>query len=357
MQFKLVEPNSEQSKKQQESIASTQPDTFTIEISTNNSAINSNKKLFYTTDLSLTIRNQTYKRKLTNCDLCSFTCITNSITDNNKYMKVHLLDKHLVLSQNYKYTIKNNSNVDPEIINLMENILFNLSTIDNSNNKYLFKCSACSSTFKSKIQLKRHVLNSCTAPLARNDIDKLQCVYCLRLYTNINDLIGHLKQDHRNKIQDDYLLLSYPSIDDESALDMNEYFMDDLLQFDEDDAEDNDSSNGTKNNNSNDNSDDENSNSGSTNNNNKAKLKIKPKQVSINANGNNNSNNNKSMDLLISAPVSGKTWTCQMCKKQFDQRVELSKHQCIELHLKLLKKKKEMRKKNGEKLTGSVRLI
>ena len=40
-----------------------------------------------------------------------------------------------------------------------------------------------------------------------------------------------------------------------------------------------------------------------------------------------------------------RTWTCQMCKKQFEQRVELNKHQCVELHLKLLKKKKDMRKK------------
>lgn len=40
-----------------------------------------------------------------------------------------------------------------------------------------------------------------------------------------------------------------------------------------------------------------------------------------------------------------KTWTCQLCKKQFDQRIDLSKHQCIELNLKLLKKKKELRKK------------
>jgi len=40
-----------------------------------------------------------------------------------------------------------------------------------------------------------------------------------------------------------------------------------------------------------------------------------------------------------------KTYTCQLCKKQFDQRFELSKHQCIEQSLKLLKKKKELRKK------------
>jgi hypothetical protein len=40
-----------------------------------------------------------------------------------------------------------------------------------------------------------------------------------------------------------------------------------------------------------------------------------------------------------------KTWTCQLCKKQFDQRVDLSKHQCIEINLKILKKKKELRKK------------
>lgn len=45
------------------------------------------------------------------------------------------------------------------------------------------------------------------------------------------------------------------------------------------------------------------------------------------------------------ASQSTKTWTCQLCKKQFDQRIDLSKHQCIELHLKQLKKKKEIRKK------------
>lgn len=53
--------------------------------------------------------------------------------------------------------------------------------------------------------------------------------------------------------------------------------------------------------------------------------------------------------LVIKEPVTvilnAKTWTCQLCKKQFDQRLELSKHQCIELNLKLLKKKMDMRKK------------
>ena len=44
-----------------------------------------------------------------------------------------------------------------------------------------------------------------------------------------------------------------------------------------------------------------------------------------------------------SAPT--RTYTCQLCKKHFDQRLELSRHQCIELSLKLLKKKKDMRKK------------
>jgi len=37
--------------------------------------------------------------------------------------------------------------------------------------------------------------------------------------------------------------------------------------------------------------------------------------------------------------------TCQLCKKQFEQRIDLNRHQCIELHLKLLKKKKDTRKK------------
>ena len=47
----------------------------------------------------------------------------------------------------------------------------------------------------------------------------------------------------------------------------------------------------------------------------------------------------------VNAPVNTKTYTCQMCKKQFDQRLDLSKHQCIELNLKLLKKEKDKRKK------------
>lgn len=42
-----------------------------------------------------------------------------------------------------------------------------------------------------------------------------------------------------------------------------------------------------------------------------------------------------------------KTWTCQMCKKQFDQRVDLSKHACIEMSLRVLKKKKDVRKKRS----------
>jgi hypothetical protein len=46
-----------------------------------------------------------------------------------------------------------------------------------------------------------------------------------------------------------------------------------------------------------------------------------------------------------SSTAPSKTWTCQLCKKQFEQRVDLNKHQCIELNLKLFKKKKEIRKK------------
>lgn len=44
---------------------------------------------------------------------------------------------------------------------------------------------------------------------------------------------------------------------------------------------------------------------------------------------------------------SQKTWTCQMCKKQFDQRLDLSKHACIEMSLRALKKKKDVRKKRS----------
>jgi hypothetical protein len=68
-----------------------------------------------------------------------------------------------------------------------------------------------------------------------------------------------------------------------------------------------------------------------------------------------NSTNNKSNKAKSAAITNNnntttttnnsKTWTCQMCKKQFDQRVDLNKHACIELNLRLLKKKKEMRKK------------
>ena len=40
-----------------------------------------------------------------------------------------------------------------------------------------------------------------------------------------------------------------------------------------------------------------------------------------------------------------KKWTCRMCKKQFTQRNELNKHECVESKLKLYKKKEDMRKK------------
>ena len=47
----------------------------------------------------------------------------------------------------------------------------------------------------------------------------------------------------------------------------------------------------------------------------------------------------------VAATTTSRTWTCQLCKKQFEQRVELSKHACIEWSLKVAKKKKELRKK------------
>ncbi|RNA16504.1 MDS1 and EVI1 complex locus EVI1 isoform X2, partial [Brachionus plicatilis] len=44
-------------------------------------------------------------------------------------------------------------------------------------------------------------------------------------------------------------------------------------------------------------------------------------------------------------PPTGRVWTCQMCKKRFDQRVLLNRHDCIDLRLKIFKKKKELGKK------------
>lgn len=43
--------------------------------------------------------------------------------------------------------------------------------------------------------------------------------------------------------------------------------------------------------------------------------------------------------------TSTRTWTCQTCKKQFDQRVDLNKHQCLDISIRLMRKKKEIRKK------------
>ncbi|CAF0716562.1 unnamed protein product [Brachionus calyciflorus] len=44
-------------------------------------------------------------------------------------------------------------------------------------------------------------------------------------------------------------------------------------------------------------------------------------------------------------PTNVRIWTCQMCKKQFDQRILLNRHDCIDLKLRIFKKKKELRKK------------
>ncbi len=57
-------------------------------------------------------------------------------------------------------------------------------------------------------------------------------------------------------------------------------------------------------------------------------------------NGEEGTNNINS--LQIKPP---KIFSCQMCKKQFEQRLDLQRHQCIEQTLKLLRKKKEIRKK------------
>ena len=43
-----------------------------------------------------------------------------------------------------------------------------------------------------------------------------------------------------------------------------------------------------------------------------------------------------------------KTFTCAMCKKPFEHRADLSKHQCLEQALKLMRKKKEIRSKTRQ---------
>lgn len=57
------------------------------------------------------------------------------------------------------------------------------------------------------------------------------------------------------------------------------------------------------------------------------------------------SDNGSTTSNVSSTASPARTWTCQLCKKQFDQRVDLCKHQCIEHNLKLLKKKKDIRKR------------
>lgn len=44
-------------------------------------------------------------------------------------------------------------------------------------------------------------------------------------------------------------------------------------------------------------------------------------------------------------PPASRVWTCQMCKKRFDQRILLNRHDCIDLRLKIFRKKKELGKK------------
>ncbi len=202
----------------------------------------------------------------------------------------------------------------------------------------------CDNLFYSDLRsLKSHLTNEHSFEFENT----FSCLYCDKELTRISGLINHLKSSHKDSIVLNRLVSPVGSDQDAmlDSVDLEDY--EELSSADEGPVElktceiENDDSNSMDSSLTVSSSSSKPGQKGTTNQDRDDKSKSEYKSTKV---------SNKSAKLVennsaSSQPASVKTWTCQMCKKQFEQRVDLSKHQCIELNLKLLKKKKDIRKK------------
>ena len=228
-------------------------------------------------------------------------------------------------------------------------------------NEQQFKCHICSDLFFSDLRsLKSHLTDEHSFEFENT----FNCIYCDKELARISGLINHLKSSHKESLITNRLqsptscFISDQLID---SIDLDEY--EDSSSGDEEPAnlkaceiqneEDSNSMDSSltvsssstkpsrKETKTNENEKDS-----------KSKSDYKSTKTINNKQQQQQQQSAKQVENSSSSSqqaVNVKTWTCQMCKKQFEQRVDLSKHQCIELNLKLLKKKKEIRKKKVNK--------
>lgn len=234
----------------------------------------------------------------------------------------------------------------------MSTLLFKIENLINKSNSSLeFKCHICTSDeqlFDDEDDLKEHLLK------VHNKNDKLfACLFCGKEFRKLNFFCSHLRQLHKEEIASTQMItpltldLNTDTLDWSKLIDLklnDTTFESKSNEIDVEDSNSVDSSSALSSSDKPDKNDDDDD----------AKLDMNEKEDFDTAKHkphHNKHHNNKHHIVKMSngfkshSSGSAKTWTCQMCKKQFDQRVELSKHQCIELNLKLLKKKKEIRKK------------
>lgn len=296
-----------------------------------------NDENLYTIDFNLVLKKTastspttlTLKRQLIKCDMCTYAVIIDStscsINESLGLIKNHVANKHLTGEFNEE---NESSSDDNQIIQSMLDVMVR-KVEANSLNMFYFRCcmnsNKCGQTFCSKQALKKHLEKS-----HATQIEKITCAYCGRLFnciTNrqISDFFDHLKIDHSELVKETQLdsiaeIEINNQLELEEMLNWNEYFGTGGEQSESESEETQD----------------------------------EPDETNRVANNDkNNSNEEEDEDLNSGAGDEneefdeGKTkvFTCQMCKRQFEQRCDLNKHYCLEQALKLMRKKKEIRKK------------
>jgi hypothetical protein len=224
-----------------------------------------------------------------------------------------------------------------------------LNQIEFMNKPSGLKCHICNDITNNNFQTEQSLRTHLTSEHSFKSNSSFVCLYCEKEFTKMSSFLNHLKTTHKEEIISNKLLsnssttTSQLACDFSSLIDFEENLKMDL-EIDNEDENSVDSSSTVfsslssnkqeKNSKQNDDEKDEESTT-SRSKSNKQNKSSKSNKIE----------NSSSLSQTAAATVAVKTWTCQMCKKQFEQRIELSKHQCIELNLKLLKKKKDIRKK------------
>lgn len=324
-------------------------------------------------------------RQINKCILCPFVAFTDS--ENKEYsndkLKEHFLKNHLIQTWQINHSDSSDLDCDSIIKNLISAMLDKIESFQSNKSPYNFKCYICKKTsphqtFESKSSLTCHY-NSSHPELKL--LDNFHCVFCDEVVTYFDKYLNHLNMHHNLEVAETLIKFSTPivasNLKSESEF-ANLFELHDILApktelldvksnkideaFDKEmklDVIDEDSqstkstapsliTNESINKNSESSIDKEDNDIKCQKDDAKdipqtsaAKQSEKsPKKIEVNGRKQTPSPTPSNQTV-----VPTRTYTCQMCKKQFDQRVDLNKHQCIELNLKLLKKKKEIRKK------------